>query len=62
MNIKNDYARNATTEESKSVNDYIKSISEETGVNFNVKEEQICRKCIHAHNRHQPGQRHEIPV
>lgn len=53
--IKEDYVRNATPEESKSVNDYIKSISEETGVTFNEKEEQTttsCRKCIHAHNMH----------
>lgn len=49
------YVRDVTPEESKSVNDYIKSISEETGVTFNEKEEQtttLCRKCIHAHNMH----------
>ena len=52
---KEDYVRDPTPEESKSVNDYIKSISEETGVTFNEKEEQtttLCRKCIHAHNMH----------
>lgn len=52
---KEDYVRVPTPEESKSVNDYIKSISEETGVIFNEKEEQtttLCRKCIHAHNMH----------
>jgi hypothetical protein len=52
---KEDYVRNATPEEKSSVDDYIKSISEETGVTFNGKEEQtttLCRKCIHAHNMH----------
>lgn len=42
---KEDYMRDATLEESKSVNDYIKSISKETGVTFEEKQEQAEKSC-----------------
>lgn len=43
--IKEDYMRNATPEEKSSVDDYIKSISEETGVTWEKKQDQTEKKC-----------------